>query len=256
MPSENVTKQVARAASRLEELPPEQWSIYKRVMAAARERDSRFAVGGGFATMIYSGRWRETKDIDLFIMERDRDRMIKILSDAGLDDYYEREPYQRHWIYRSYKGDVIVDVIWAMANVRAVVDETWFEGPKVEAGGERFALVPPEETLWNKLYVLQRDRCDWPDALSLLYTIGPDLDWRRVVHRVGEDSGLLNGLLSVFEWVCPDRARELPSWLQNELSAAPHTDFHCGNDRANLLDSRPWFGPLRDDEPPAPERKR
>jgi hypothetical protein len=35
-------------------------------------------------------------------------------------------PYDRGWIHRLFRDDVIVDVIWSMANCRAAVDEDWF----------------------------------------------------------------------------------------------------------------------------------
>lgn len=192
--------------------------------------------------MTYTGQWRETKDVDLFILERDKEEMVRVLGDSGLEDYYSQQQYERHWIYRSYKDDIIVDVIWAMANRRAAVDEVWLQGPELEIHEGRFRLVPAEETLWSKLYVLQRDRCDWPDAMSLVYSMGPELNWERLLKRVGEDGPLLSGLFSVFGWLCPERARELPAWLWQKLRAwSSEIEGRC--DRADLLDSRPWFPP-------------
>jgi len=193
----------------------------------------------------------------LFIRERDKGEMLRILAESGLEDYYDQQPYERHWIYRSYKDEIIVDVIWAMANRRAVVDEGWFQGPQVDCGGERFRLVPAEETLWSKLYVLQRDRCDWPDGLSLIYSQGRDMDWHRLLERLNEDAPLLSAMLSVFGWLCPGRAQELPAWLWNELgSRHPQSDTQPDGEsnRASLLDSRPWFTPA-DGEQPAGENQ-
>lgn len=215
-------------------------------MREARRQKLRFAVGGGLAAMTYAGQWRNTKDIDLYVLPRDRDEMIAIVTEAGLADYYERQPYDRAWIYRSYRDDTIVDIMWAMANQRVQVDEEWLNGPEVDTGEERFRLLPAEEELWSKLYIVQRDRCDWPDAANMLYGVGPQLDWRRLVGRVKADRGLLAGLLCVFAWLHPERARELPEWLWAELQiGAPGGDDGIGlaRARARLLDSRPWFTP-------------
>lgn len=230
-----------------ERLPEEQWRIYKDVMAAARERNVRFAVGGGLAAMTYAGQWRNTKDIDLYVLPQDVGRMIQIVKDLGLADYYEVDPYDRKWIYRSHRDDTIVDIMWAMANQRAQVDERWLEGPEVEAGGERFRLLAPEEEIWSKLYVLQRDRCDWMDTLNLIYGVGTELNWRHLIARAGDDVPLLRAVVSIFAWVAPDRARQLPGWLWPELGVkAPQADggFELTRERARLLDSRPWFTPL------------
>jgi hypothetical protein len=84
-------------------------------------------LGGGFALASFTGRWRDTKDIDFYIHPRDRDRVIEALSQAGFEDYYPKLPYDRKWIYRSVQSDVIVDIIWSMANQRAQVDDLWFQ---------------------------------------------------------------------------------------------------------------------------------
>ncbi len=215
-------------------------------MAALREREIPFAVGGGLAAMTYAAQWRDTKDLDIYSLSRDNQQIIQLLTSLGLDDYYEVQAYDRKWIYRSHRAGVIVDIIWAMANQRAQVDESWFEGPEVEAGGERFRLLRPEEVLWSKLYVLQHDRCDWPDCLNVLYGIGPQLNWRRLLAELGPDRPLLGGLLSIFSWLAPARAQEFPAFIWKELQITPEAglDAAAMPPRAQLLDTRPWFSPL------------
>jgi len=134
MPGPLLQEQIARCASWPQRFPPEQWSVYREVIREAHHRNLRFAVGGGLAAMTYAGQWRNTKDIDLYVLPRDRGQMIALVTDLGLDDFYETQPYDRQWIYRSYKNDTIVDIMWAMANQRAQVDEAWLNGPEVEAG--------------------------------------------------------------------------------------------------------------------------
>ena len=231
----------------LSHLDAEKWSVYHRVLRNAEERGIEFAVGGGFATMAYTAQPRNSKDLDVFIMRHDREKMIDVLTEAGLRDYFEQEAYDRSWIYRGSIDGAILDVIWSMANQRAMVDRTWIDGgPRVTTRGVPLRLVPPEETLWCKLYILQHERCDWPDALNLIYTCGPDLDWRHLLDRLGDDTPLLAGVLSVFAWACADRARQLPEWLWSKLDLSrPHPDggMDVTCKRANLLDTRPWFTP-------------
>ncbi|MGA8026505.1 MAG: hypothetical protein WB992_05125 [Bryobacteraceae bacterium] len=251
MPTPTIKERIARCAAWPERCSPDQWAIYKAVIAEANRRGLRFAVGGGLAAMAYAGQWRNTKDIDLYIPESERDRMIGVVTDTGLEDYFEKQPYDRNWIYRSYKNDTIVDLIWAMANRRSVVDTSWFRGPQVEVDGERFGLLAPEEELWSKLYVLQRDRCDWPDALNLIYGVGLELDWRHLLARVENDAPLVAALVSIFAWLCPERAREFPSWIWKELRAGPPQSAPASDiagRHARLLDSRPWFTPMLDEQ--------
>lgn len=217
--------------------------MYKTVIAGARTSDIRFAVGGGLSAMTYAGQWRNTKDIDLYVLPRDRERMIALVTDLGLGDYYEKQGYDRNWIYRSYTDETIVDVMWAMANQRSQVTESWLDGPEIEVDGECFRLLAPDKSLWTKLYVLQHDRTDWPDALNLLYGVGPELDWSCILKELGEDRPLLSGLVSVYSWLCPEAASELPDWLWAELAIERprgQSGDGCKN-RPALLDSRPWF---------------
>src|SRR5436305_15065562 len=104
-----------------------------------------------------------------------------------------------------------------MANGHASVDEQWLRGPQVEVDGHLFHLLAPEGMIWNKLYVLQHDRCDWPDILTVLYSIGTDLDWRRLVNRTVVAASLLAAVLSVFALLCPAPARFLPVWAWSYL---------------------------------------
>jgi hypothetical protein len=226
---------------------PQKWPVYRQVIEKAQMRGIPFCMGGGFAQMTYTGWPRKARDIDLFLLAPYRDEMIQITRDAGLHDYYDEKPYDRTWIYRSVKNGIIVDLIWAMANKRAEVDRAWTErGPEIKVDGVRFRLIPAEELLWIKLYIVQRDRSDWPDALNLLYSRGPDLDWRHILMRLGADRPLLSGLLAAFSWLCPDRARDLPEWLWTEsgLSLPPTTGgLDLSSSRADLLDSRGWLVP-------------
>lgn len=229
------------------QIPDDQWAVYQRVIELAQAREIPFAIGGGFAAISYTGQWRNTKDLDFFILPEHRQAMIQAVTDTGLSDYFAVKEYDRGWIYRSHQGDTIVDLIWMMANRRAQVDKAWLErGPEIDVRGLKLRLIPPEETLWCKLYILQRDRCDWSDALNIVYSLGPELDWQHLVNRMQEDTPLLSALLSVFGWICPDRAHDLPHWLWDYIHSAPPEPQSCQEvalQRADRLDTRPWFCP-------------
>jgi Uncharacterised nucleotidyltransferase len=222
-------------------VPPDQWRTYEAAIRALESADVAFMLGGAFALACYTGRWRNTKDLDLYIQPKDRERAIAALVSAGFKDYFTELPYDRRWICRSTRETFIVDIIWAMANQRAEVLPDWFDhAPSVVLQGRSLAVMPAEEFLWCKLYVLQRDRCDWPDLLNLLYACGPALDWPRLLARLGPDAALLSALVAVFKWVSPDRAADLPPKVEAVLGSVETKAQSCGNPVA-LLDSRPWF---------------
>ena len=226
-------------------IPDQQRELYDHVVGEARARGIGFAFGGAFAAAVYKGRWRETKDMDLYVLPEDREEMIEVLAVCGMRDYFDQLPYDRRWIYRGYQDGTIVDIIWGMANQRATVDARWIEsGPEVEFGGERVRVVPAEELIWSKIYVMQRDRCDWPDILNLVHAMGPELDWRHMLERTADDAPLLKGLLAVFQWLCPERAVELPKWIWSAVDRAAQRCLESGSCHADLLDTRPWFRPM------------
>ena len=68
---------------------------------------------------------------------------------------------------------------------------------------------------------MQRERCDWPDVLNLLYQNGPTLDWQHLLNRLGSDAQLLKAILTVFEWICPQVSIELPEWLRDQFGITP-----------------------------------
>ena len=224
----------------------DQWATYREAIHALKAAGVHFLLGGGFALATYIGRWRNTKDIDFYIMQSDRDKAVEALAKAGFEDYFSHLPYDRKWIYRSTRDGVIVDIIWAMANQRAQTDEQWFErAHAANVRGEALKIVPMEEFLWCKLYIMQRDHCDWTDVFNLVYAVGRELDWAHLLDRLEEDRPLLKGLLTVYAWLCPEEAQELPRWLCEELEVPElETPIEPKRDHIRLLDTRGWFAAL------------
>jgi hypothetical protein len=226
----------------------EEWTTYQEAIDLVSAAGADFMLGGGFAQATFTKRWRSTKDIDLYIRPEMREPVLRALSRAGFADYYSRLPYDRQWIYRSTKRDVLVDVMWSMANQRAVVDASWFEhAHTITIKDREVKVLPMEEFLWCKLYIVQRDRCDWVDIFNLLYSHGPNLDWRRLIARVEDDWPLLQGLLAVYSWLHPEKARELPHSVfeQLGLTLSDSTGGRAWQERVRLLDSRDWFSGLK-----------
>lgn len=235
-------------------IPDEQWKTYVEAIRALRKAGAHFALGGAFGLAAYTGRWRNTKDLDFFILPSEKDKVIDALTKAGFDDYHSKHEYDRRWIYRATKDEMIVDAIWQTPNQRSFVDEEWFErGRKVKLREHTLQAIPAEELLAIKLFVVQRDRCDWPDLINLLHAVCGELDWDHVLKRLRDDAPLLSGLLQVFNWVSPVRARLIPEKIR-ELFHLPEPRPQelelPGELRVALLDSRPWFAAMQPEDRP------
>lgn len=222
-------------------IPDAEWAAYAQALKLAQTTGLQFMLGGGFAFAAYTGRWRDTKDIDLYVRPTDREQAIKALDDAGFEDLYPRHPYDRKWIYRGVRSDFIVDIIWSMANQRAQVDELWFNrAPRVTIRGEKLPVIPLEELIWCKLYIIQRDRCDWTDIFNVIYARASQIDWKHLVMRLSDDQPLLRALLTVYCWLCPSSALTLPPYLWRPYRTKP-AGPELARLRSMLLDSRAWF---------------
>lgn len=235
-------------------IPEDECFLYRAVIDEACAHGIDFALGGAFAVATYTGSWRNTKDLDLYVPPAEKDKMIEVLATLGFKDYYDEKPYDRWWIYRAIKDGTIIDIIWAMANHRQQIDELWMSGPSVDLLGHKLKVLPAEAMVWDKLYIMQRERCDWPDVLNLLYHVAADLDWEYLLARMGDDRPLMAGVMSVFQWMSPGRAQSVPAWVWSDLNLPPLPreplpEVDCR--RVSLLDRRPWYGPDRQKLQPA-----
>src|SRR5262249_24570310 len=131
---------------------------------------------------------------------------------------------------------------------RAEVDTTWFDRAGIlSIRDKNVQLIPAEELLWCKLYVFQRDHCDWTDALNLIYAAGPYLDWDHLLVRLGSDTPILRSILTLFGWLSPSRMAELPDELRRRMASGeePIVPPEVEQERIRLLDARAWFASLQ-----------
>jgi hypothetical protein len=225
-----------------------EWRTYQRAVQAMREAHIPFLLGGGFALATFTGRWRDTKDIDFYVMPTARFAAIAALKKAGFSDYYKTRAYDRRWIYRSVRSGVIVDIIWSMANRRARVDEMWFENARCALiRREELKVIPIEEFIWCKLYILQRDHCDWTDIFNVLYSSGNEVHWKHLIERLEEDIPLLKAALTIYTWLCPGHASQLPArlWTMLRMPKPQRDSRKVVRKHVRFLDSRAWFAALQ-----------
>lgn len=221
---------------------PHEWSVYRDVIEAAAWQNLRFCLGGGLAFSAYCERRRGMKDIDLFILREEKEAFIELLCGAGYEDYYDREPYDRTWIYRGYLDKVVLDLIWSLPNHRIDVTSDWFErGLTASVHGQQVHLIPVEEVIRSKIYVLQHDRCDWPDLLNILDHQAENFNWHVLLQGLGEDARLFGALLCTYGWLNPAGARRIPPFVWQACGAMVPDEVETEH-RAHLLDTRDWFG--------------
>jgi hypothetical protein len=235
-------------------IPEDQWAVFTAGRDAAARAGVPFLLGGAMALAPYTGRWRNTKDIDLVVRNGTQEPLIRELLASGFDDYHHQKPYDRSWIFRACRGEVILDIIWSLPNHRVLMDEEWFTHARlIKLRGETHRSIPLEEFVRVKLYVMQRERCDWVDVINALAGSVERINWPHLIARMGRDLPLLQAVLIVFAWMSPARVAAIPPEVRQRFSLPENfTDDAAATEarRVQLLDSRPWYAPFQPEDKP------
>jgi hypothetical protein len=175
-----------------------------------------FLVGGAIALAAYCGIRRDTKDLDLFVRERDAPRALDVLARVG----FRTEATFPHWLSKAHAEGHFIDVIFNSGNGEVPVDAEWFENAvPADVFGVAVAVCPAEETIWSKAFVMERERFDGADVAHLLLACASTLDWQRLLRRFGGHSRVLFAHVILFGYVFPGDVGRVPRWVVDELSA-------------------------------------
>lgn len=203
-------------------LPADTLAFYRNTMTALASAQVPYLIGGAYAMGCYTGIVRHTKDLDVFVRPIDAERTLDVLAAEG----YLTELLDPVWLGKVYSGDDFVDVIFSSGNGIATVDAAWFvHAVDGEVLGVPVDLIPVEEMIWSKGFVMTRDRYDGADIAHLLRAHADYLDWRRLVERFGPDWRVLFSHLTLFGFVYPDERAKVPGWVMRELLQRLETDL-------------------------------
>jgi hypothetical protein len=189
-------------------------AIYAEGLRALVETKAPFLVGGGFALYSYLGRWRTTKDVDIFIQADDLHSVLHILMRAG----FHCEITDVAWLAKARKADACIDIIFCSYNGLFPVDKGWFDNARrAIVLGMPCRIVGPEEIIASKSFVAARDRFDGADISWLVRATARKLDWSRVERLMGEHWQVLLWQLLHFLYVFPSERHLLPTALMGRL---------------------------------------
>ena len=202
---------------------PRLYTFYSQALAALRESNVPFLIGGAYALQHYTGATCPTKDLDLFVFPRDRHRALGVLQALG----YHTVLTSPHWLGKAFCGEDHLDVIFSSGNGIAEVDNLWFtHAVDGYLYGIPVRLCPPEEMLWSKAYIMERERYDGADMVHLLRACGEYLDWSRVLRRFGPHWRVLLSHLILFGFIYPAEGDRIPYWVMQELIQRLQHDTH------------------------------
>ena len=136
-----------------------------------------FLVLGGLASSLV-GRPRWTHDIDLLVRPDDARRVLEALGAAG----FTTEETDPVWIYKAFKNDVMVDIIFMVMGGIYLDDEMRARSVERDYDGLRLRIPSPEDQIVIKAIVHREETSrHWFDALAILGRA--ELDWDYLLHR-------------------------------------------------------------------------
>jgi hypothetical protein len=200
-------------------VPKEKWEaktldFFRRAQILLKEAGVPFLIGGAFALDFYTGIWRATKDLDVFVRPEDFPRVLDFFASQG----YETELTFPHWLGKVFSDGDLIDIIFGSGNGVARVDDHWFEhAPEGDVLGVRVRLCPAEEMIWSKAYIMERERFDGADVAHLLRARAGQLDWPRLLKRFGPHWEVLFCHLLLFRFIYPADRDQIPPWVLQDL---------------------------------------
>jgi hypothetical protein len=190
--------------------------LYRRCASSLASAGVPFLVGGSYALGFYTPMGRPTKDFDLFVRPAHVAWALRALAASGFDT----ELSFPHWLGKARRGERFIDIIFASGNGVAVVDDEWFvHAVPGQIFGLPMHLCPPEEMIWSKAFVCERERYDGADVVHLLRDCGERLDWERLLRRFGTHWRVLYAHMLIYDFVFPATSEVIPGWVHKELAA-------------------------------------
>ena len=141
-----------------------------------RERIPHAFMGGLAATT--HGRPRWTHDVDVFVKPMDALHALDVLKGDG----YQTERTDEAWLYKAFKKDVMVDLIFKSRGNIYFDDEMFARSVVGNFRGRPVRFVPPEDLIIIKAAVADEvGPHHWHDALSIITT--SKIDWEYLLKR-------------------------------------------------------------------------
>lgn len=190
-------------------------AFYREALKLLQESGADFMLGGAFALFHYTDIYRDTKDLDIFCRSKDYPKILKFFGDKG----FKTELSDVRWLAKIFKGEYFIDVIFDSVNNICRIDDSWLEhAVSAEFVGINVKLLSPEDLIWCKIYVQNRERFDGADVNHMLLKQGKQLDWKRLLSRLDQHWHLLLAQIINFQFVYPSDYQEIiPKWLFDEL---------------------------------------
>lgn len=151
--------------------------VLEETVEIMEETGIRYAFIGGIASGGL-GRPRSTHDIDLFVVPEEAEIALRALAKRG----FKTEKTDPSWLYKGFKQDILVDVIFKSKGEIYLDSEMIKRMITAEFHGKSLRLVAPEDLVIIKAAAhSELTPSHWHDAIALLSHA--NIDWKYLVKR-------------------------------------------------------------------------
>ena len=205
--------------------------FYREIVRFLMKQEIEFLVGGFYAFRHYTGIERETKDLDLMVRPAEIAAVLQLCRNAG----YGAELVFSHWLAKIRSENHFIDIIFNSGNGLCAVDDEWFSrAAACEILDTPVQIIPLEELIWQKAYIMERERFDGADIAHILLKCGQRIDWEHLLNRFGPDWRVLLSHLVLFGFIYPSRRDSIPWNVVSELLRRVDLEQRAGRMAANV----------------------
>ncbi len=152
-------------------------AVLADAIAALDAKEIPYVLMGGVGSTTL-GRPRGTNDIDVFVRPESARLTLQALEAAG----FRTEETDSRWLFKGFKDDIMVDVIFRSTGDIYLDDEMLNRARIIDFRGCMARIIAPEDLLLIKALAGDEHMPHhWHDALGVI--TGSDLDWDYVVTR-------------------------------------------------------------------------
>jgi predicted nucleotidyltransferase len=190
-------------------------NFYREALQLLQESGAQYMLGGAFAIFHHTGIFRNTKDLDVFCPASEYPKILKYFASKG----YRTELTDVRWLAKIFKGDYYIDILFDTPNSVCHVDDEWLQrAHEADFMGFKVKMLSPEELVWCKIYVQNRERFDGADINHVLLKQGKNFDWKWLARKMDLHWHLLLSQILSFQFVYPSEFHSIiPKWLFDEL---------------------------------------
>ena len=195
--------------------PPIERGAHLLALSTLKNAEIPFVVAGAYALHLYTGIYRDTKDLDIFLKREHVERAMESLGSMG----FQTNMHDPVWIAKAYANDeYFADLIFSSGNGVAIVDDHWIEAanPGV-VHGLPILVAPAEDIIWSKAFVCERERFDGTDINHLILARGKQMDWKHLMMRFEPHWEVLMAHLTFYRFSYPGQRDHVPRWVWDEL---------------------------------------